>query len=115
MSEWRLKRVESQLLAELGSLILSGEVRDPRVSELVTVVGVSVSKDLKYAKVRVSGYLSPGALDKAVVGLNNAAGFMQGRIGRKLKYKFTPQLTFIADASLREGYEVTRRIEELDQ
>ena len=114
MSEWRLKRVESQLHTELGSLIVSGELRDPRVSELVTVIGVTVSKDLKYAKVRVGGYMEPEALDKAVAGLNHAAGFMQGRIGRRLRYKFTPQLSFVADPSLREGYEVTRRIEELD-
>lgn len=115
MSEWRLKRVESQLLAELGTLIVSGQVRDPRVSRLVTVLGVSVSKDLKYAKVRVGGFLEQAALEKAVAGLNSAAGFMQSRIGRRLRYKFTPQLTFVADPSIREGYEITRRIEELDR
>ncbi len=115
MSEWRLKRVESQLLAELATLILSGEVRDPRISQLVTVLGVTVTKDLKHAKVRVGGFLEPAALERAVAGLNNASGFMQSRIGRRLKYKYTPQLTFVADLSVREGYEVTRRIEELDR
>ncbi|MFW6288730.1 MAG: translation initiation factor IF-2, partial [Spirochaetota bacterium] len=112
MANVRLKRVESLLREELSSLILRNEIKDPRVDSMVSISGVEVSKDLEHAKVRVSGFKSRGELESAVDGLNNAAGFIQGRIGRKLKLKATPHLAFAADHSINEGFEVNRTIDE---
>jgi ribosome-binding factor A len=72
---------------------------------------VSVSKDLAYAKVRVSGFKERNELESAVTALNHASGFIQGRLGRKLKFRETPKLTFLSDHSIEEGFEVNRTID----
>ena len=112
MANVRLKRVESLLREEISSLILRNEIKDPRVDSMLSVSGVSVSKDLAYAKVRVSGFKERDELESAVEGLNHAAGFVQSQIGRKLKFRSTPRLTFLPDHSIEEGFEVNRTIDE---
>ncbi|MFP4113220.1 MAG: 30S ribosome-binding factor RbfA [Spirochaetota bacterium] len=111
MANVRLRRVESLLREEISSLILRNEIKDPRVDSMVSVSGVSVSKDLAYAKVRVSGFKERNELESAVHGLNHAAGFIQQRIGRKLKFRETPKLTFVTDHSIEDGFEINRTID----
>ncbi len=115
MANVRLRRVESLLREEIGSLILRDEVKDPRVDTMVSVSGVSVSKDLAYAKVRVSGFKQREDLESAVEGLNHAAGFIQSRIGRKLKFRTTPRLKFLVDHSIEEGFEVNRAVDDANR
>jgi ribosome-binding factor A len=113
MASIRLKRVESLLREEISSLILRNEIKDPRVDSMVSVSGVTISKDLAYAKVRVSGFKEREALESAVEGLNHAAGFIQSRVGRKLKVRVTPRLTFFVDHSIEEGFNVNSSIDQL--
>jgi ribosome-binding factor A len=113
MASVRLRRVESLLREEISSLILRNEVKDPRVDTMISVSGVTVSKDLAYAKVRVSGFTQRGTLEEAVRGLNHAAGFIQQQLGKKLRFRNTPRLTFLADHSIEEGFEVSRSLKEL--
>lgn len=94
-------------------MILGEEVKDPRVNTFLSITGVQVSKDLAYAKVFVSSFESEAVLDEAVLALNHAAGFIQGRIGRRLRLRVTPKLRFHADLSIRDGFEITRKIEGL--
>jgi ribosome-binding factor A len=107
----RLKRVESLLREEIGSLILRNQIKDPRVTSLATVSSVAVSSDLAYAKVHVSGFMDRGKLDDAVNGLNHAAGFIQKQLGRKLRFRLTPRLSFIVDTSIEDGFRTNQRIE----
>ena len=113
MASVRMKRMESLLREEISSLILRNEIKDPRVDTMVSISGVAVSKDLVYAKVRVSGFKERSQLEEAVHGLNSAAGFIQKRLGRALHVRHTPRLTFFADHSIEESFEVNRSIEEL--
>lgn len=113
MGSVRLKRVESLLREEISSLILRNEIKDPRVDTMLSVSSVDVSRDLAYAKVRVSGFKERRQLEKAVQGLNHASGFIQQQLGRKLRFRSTPRLTFLADHSIEEGFEVSRGLKEL--
>ena len=113
MANIRLQRFESLLREEISSLILRNEIKDPRVDSMVSVSGVSVSKDLAYAKIKVSGFKERNELESAVEGLNNAAGFIQSRVGKKIKARLTPRLTFYADHSIEEGFQVNSNIEHL--
>lgn len=113
MADVRLRRVESLLREEISSLILRNEVKDPRVDSMVSISGVAVSRDLAYAKVRISGFKERGELEAAVDGLNSAAGFIQQRLGRKLRLRSTPHLTFQVDRSIEESFEVNRKISEV--
>jgi ribosome-binding factor A len=113
MGEFRLKRVERLLREGIGSMILTDEVKDPRVSSFVAVTDVHVSKDLVHAKVFVSSFESVEQLKGSVAALNHAAGFIQGRLSRKLERRVTPKLKFVPDLSIREGIELSHRIEEV--
>jgi ribosome-binding factor A len=113
MSSVRLQRVESQLKEEIGRLVLAQEIKDPRVTTMVVINGVKVSKDLEHAQVMVAGFLSGRKLQRAVAGLNSAAGFIQKRLGAKLRFRSTPKLRFVVDTSLEEGFRVTESLKKL--
>lgn len=115
MSEHRLARVERQLLEELSAMLMRQELKDPRVSPLVSFSHAKVSKDLAYARIWVSGYLSQNELENAVEALNHAAGFLQGKLGKVLRYRSTPKLTFVVDHSIEESYEVIQKIKEANE
>ena len=95
-------------------MILTDEIKDPRVSSFVTVTGVHVSKDLVHAKVFVSSFQSTEQLKGSVSALNHAAGFVQGRLSRRLRLRVTPKLEFVSDDSIREGIELSHKIEEIN-
>ena len=127
MDEIRRKKLEEQVREELSSLILRGEVKDPRVGPFVSITRIEAARDLSYAKVYVSSFSSmvaatdedapsPDAeriLENAVAGLNHAAGFIQGQIGRRVRLRLTPKLVFVADHGIKEGFELNERIKGL--
>ncbi|MFW5769333.1 MAG: 30S ribosome-binding factor RbfA, partial [Spirochaetota bacterium] len=49
---------------------------------------------------------------EAVDALNHASGFVQKQLGKKLKTRNTPKLTFIADTSVKEGFRINKLIED---
>jgi ribosome-binding factor A len=114
MAKFRLERIESLITGIISEMILREEIRDPRVKSLVSVSSVKVSKDLSRAVVLVSGYLQADQLTAAVAGLNHAAGFIQGRIGRQLNLRTTPRLAFREDHSIKDGFEVIQQLKDLD-
>ncbi len=114
MAKYRVQRVEQLILQEVSELILREEIKDPRVTTMVLVRQVEVSKDLHHATVRVSGYVSEEELNGAVEGLNHGAGFIQGRLGKRLQMRSTPRLRFVADHSIETGFNVTETIRNLD-
>lgn len=102
----------SRLIGEIVSAAIVGrDIKDPRVSSLCSVVDVDVSRDLRYATVRISGYLERSELERAVKGLNAAAGFLQSRIAARVHWKATPRLRFVIDTTIRDGQKVIEAIE----
>jgi ribosome-binding factor A len=117
MDEIRRRRVEEQLRDVIAALILGGQVKDPRVGPFVSITRVEAARDLSDAKIYVSAFpVGPGgdeALDLAVAGLANAAGFIQSQVGKRLKTRLTPRLHFIADKGIKEGFELNERMKGL--
>lgn len=114
MGSFRLVRLGEQIREEISKMILSGQIKDPRVSTFLSINRVDVSGDLGYAKVYVSSFMSGKETEKGVRGLQNAAGFIQSTIGRKLTIRQFPKLTFIADSSIKEGFEMVRKLNQLE-
>ncbi len=112
MSDERIKRVESLIQKEISRLILHQELKDPRINSMITVNRVQVSKDIAYAKVYISSFQPENVNKKAEQALNSASGFIQRQIGRHLKTRQTPKLTFIYDRSLEEGFRINKLIED---
>ena len=115
MDEVRRKRVESVIRELVSKLIVTGEIKDPRVSTFISIIRVEVAKDVTTARIYVSSIESEDALLRAVKGLNNAAGFIQKNIGRVLHMRSTPRLKFYPDTSLKEGFEMSQKLDALSQ
>lgn len=114
MSKYRMERLDAQLRQEIAMLIMRHEVKDPRVNEFFDIARVEVTKDLSSAKVYVSSFLDDASLERGVQGLQNAAGFIQSTIAKKLSIYRFPRLTFIADRSIKEGYNMVRKLNALE-
>ena len=111
---FRIKRVETLIREELGKMILSGTIKDPRISNLISVSDVDISRDIKYAKVYISGFESNKSVEKSVEALNHACGFIQMKLAKKLKTRNTPKLTFFIDNSIKHGIDMIKKIEGLN-
>jgi ribosome-binding factor A len=109
MSE-RMRRVNESVRQVLAEALL--ELKDPRIG-LVTVTGVDTSPDLRQATVFVSVLGSRRKRRTSLAGLEAAHGVLQSRLGRELRLKRTPQLTFEYDPSVERGVRMTRLIDEL--
>jgi ribosome-binding factor A len=64
MGSFRLVRLGEQIREEISKMILSGQIKDPRVSTFLSINRVDVSGDLGYAKVYVSSFMSGRKLRK---------------------------------------------------
>ena len=113
MGEYRLIRLGEQIRGEIANLILRGDIKDPRVNQFLTINRVEVVSDLAYAKVFVSTFMADNQLAKGVAGLQSAAGFIQSSIAKKLRIRQFPKLTFVADTSLKDGFNMVKKLDEL--
>ena len=93
--------------------IISGGIKDPRISPMTSVLAVEVAPDLKTCKVWVSVYGDDRKKQETMEGLNSASGFIRGELARRVNLRNTPQLRFILDDSIAYGVEMSRRIDEV--
>jgi ribosome-binding factor A len=115
MTTYRTERVGDQIRDEISKLISGGDVRDPRVSTFLSINRVEVTNDLSFAKVYVSSFMDEKKTAEGVAGLQSAAGFIQTILSKKLSFRKFPKLTFLFDSSMKEGFEMVRKLEELSK
>jgi ribosome-binding factor A len=104
MSGIRRERIQGQVLRELSDII-QNKLKDPRRGWL-NITRVEMSSDLRYAKVYVSSFGAEDRADQSLGVLRGAAAFLRGELGRRLKLRHSPELTFHAD----RGLETSRRV-----
>ena len=100
MANYRKGRINDEMQKTLADILRS--VKDPRVSgAFVSITGVEVTADLKYAKV----YYSALQGDKKEVreGLKSSAGFIRGQVAKRMNLRMTPEFTFVEDTSIAYG------------
>ena len=105
-----MRRVNESVRQVLSEALL--ELKDPRIG-FVTVTGVETSRDLRQARVYVSVLGGERKREQTLAALAAAHGVLQSRIGRELRMKRTPQLTFEYDPSVERGVRMTKLIDEL--
>jgi len=103
----RPERVQEALRQEI-SRIVHNEIKDPRLG-FITITGVELTKDLRYAKIYFSVLGEEKAKLLALKGLNSAKGYIKGRISDRIKLRFMPQIEFKIDETL----EHTKKIYDL--
>ena len=96
----RIGRINEEIQRELASLIPN--VKDPRVTGMISVTAVETTPDLRWAKVYVS-MLDKSLAAQVVKGLKSAAGYLRRELGRALNLRYTPELLFVEDDSIDKG------------
>jgi len=105
-----MKGIRPQRIAELVhrelSVLLRTEIKDPRVGA-VSITHVQVTGDLGHARVYVTPLGGKGNDREMLKGLQSAARFLRGRVGRTLKLRHAPNLEFRLDEGLDHAVELT--------
>lgn len=107
-------RINGEVQKELGNII-RGEIKDPRISPLTSVVAVEVAPDLKHCKVYISVLGDEEAQKDTVKGLKSAEGFIRTRLAKAINLRNTPELSFVLDQSIEYGVNMSRLIDEVNR
>ncbi|MBQ0111235.1 MAG: 30S ribosome-binding factor RbfA [Oscillospiraceae bacterium] len=108
MAGYKNGRITSDIKNALS--LLFREVKDPRVSDLISIVKINLSGDCSYAAVYISAIEGFEKSKESAKGLNSAAGFLRQRLSQALKIRKVPELKFIADDSLIKSAEILETI-----
>ncbi len=113
MAGYRIDRVSEDIRRELAAIMR--ELKDPRITGMLTVVNVEVSSDASFAKVYVSAMEGIETAKLAVKGLTSATGYIRREIGKRLHLRKTPELKFVADDSIEKGMGIASIINDITQ
>lgn len=102
----------AEAVREVVSMAILTELRDPRVQN-VTVTGVEVAPDMRSAKVLVSVMADEGKQHLCLKGLQNASGYLQSQLAKKIDTRYTPRLTFELDQGIKKSLEVAKILHDL--
>lgn len=105
----RINGEVQRVLAE----IIRGEIKDPRIAPMTSVVAVEVAPDLKTCKAWISVLGDEKAQADTLQGLRSAEGYIRGQLARTINLRNTPQITFIMDQSIAYGVNMSKLIDEV--
>ncbi|ANI30755.1 ribosome-binding factor A [Yersinia entomophaga] len=110
----RSQRVSQEMQKEIA-IILQREIKDPRVG-MATVSGIELSRDLAYAKVFVTflnvltDNADPDTVKNGIKALQDASGYIRTLLGKAMRLRIVPELTFAYDNSLIEGMRMSNLV-----
>jgi ribosome-binding factor A len=111
MANKRQKRVADQVREVLSELI-SLEARDPRLAG-VTIMDVTIDRELMYADVYVSSLDGEDARTDVMQALDSAHGYLRRELGRRVRLQRTPELRFAWDESIAYGEHIETLLDSL--
>lgn len=111
MNEVRKKKIEREIQKTIARLIVSGKVKDPRVST-ATIHRVELASDLSRAEIYYTTWGGNRDRKKLAQGLVSAIPYFQSMLGKKMGLRYTPKLYFIWDSAYIKSFEVNRLIDE---
>ena len=108
----KIDRINEDVHRELCAILRT--IKDPRVSQLLSVVRVEVTRDLSYATVYVSAMEGMEKTKESVKGLKSAAGYIRRELGRSLSMRSVPELRFVADNSIEHSAQINKILNSFD-
>lgn len=103
----------AEAIREAVAMFLAEGVKDPRVTGLVTVTGVDVTRDLRHARVHVSILGTEVEKQATMEGLQSVAGYLRARLGRTIRLRVTPELDFRYDDSIAHAARIDTLLEQI--
>ena len=105
-------RINGEVQRELAEII-RGDIKDPRISPLTSVISVEVAPDLKTCKAWISVYGDEHVAEDTMAGLKSAEGYIRRELARRVNLRNTPEIRFIVDQSIAYGVKMSRLIDEV--
>lgn len=107
----RADRVGDLIRRELSRLLLR-EIKDPRLSQVI-VTAVQVSPDLRHARIFFTAGTGGTDRQAELRGLQAAAGFLRGHLGRSLRLRYAPELAFEVDDSVDRSLHIAALLKQV--
>lgn len=105
-------RINGEVQRELANII-RGEIKDPRINPLTSVVAVEVAPDLKHCKAYISVLGDDTSAMDTLAGLNSAKGYIKNKLAKSINLRNTPDITFVMDQSIAYGVNMSKKIAEV--
>ena len=105
-------RINGEVQKELAEII-RGEIKDPRISPLTSVISVEVAPDLKTCKAWISVYGDDHVAEDTLAVLRSAEGYIRRELARRINLLNTPEIRFIVDQSIAYGVKMSKLIDEV--
>lgn len=105
-------RINGEVLKELAGII-RGEIKDPRINPMTSVVTVEVAPDLKTCKAYISVLGDEESQKSTIAGLRSAEGYIRRELARRINLRNTPEITFVLDQSIEYGVRMSKMIDDV--
>ncbi len=107
-------RINMEVQRELSNII-RGEIKDPRINPMTSVVSVEVAPDLKTCKAYISVLGDPDSQNSTIEGLKSAEGYIRKQLATTINLRNTPEIKFILDQSIEYGVNMSHLIDEVNK
>lgn len=113
MGQLRVEKVQELIKQETSKMILN-ELKDPRIG-FVTVTNVEASPDLRHAKIFLSILGSAEQQKQTWEALLHALGYIRSEIGKRVRMRFTPEISLHLDKSLEYSVHIQELLGRIQQ
>ena len=106
----RTDRISEEVRIQVDKIIRD-ELNDPRIGGTYSILRAEVTRDLRYAKIRVSIYEQERRADM-MAALKKAAGFIRRELGHRMDLRYVPELIFELDTSIEYAAHINELLKE---
>jgi ribosome-binding factor A len=105
-------RINEEVKRELSNII-RGEIKDPRINPMTSVVEVEVAPDLKSARAYISVLGDEKSQEDTLAGLKSAEGYIRRALAKSVNLRNTPEIRFVMDQSIEYGVNMSKLIDDV--
>ena len=113
MSDIRANRVAEQIKKEISDIV-NNKIKDPRIG-FITITDVEVTGDLQQAKIFFSILGDEEERESSLLGLDKASGFIRSEIGRRIRLRKVPEISFEYDVAHEYGNHIDALLRNLEE
>lgn len=114
MGNHRGGRINEEMKKEISSIV-QNDLNDPRITAMVSITSVEVTKDLKYAKVYISLFGNDESIAGTFEALKSSLSFIRREIGHRINLRITPELQLHLDKSIEHGMHIDALLEQIKE
>lgn len=111
MASFRVDMISEEVRKEVDRVIRE-DLNDPRIRGTYAVTRAEVTRDLRHGKIHIS-VLEDEYADGMFKALKSAAGFIRMQVGKALKLRYTPELSFARDQNIAYGIHIAQVLKQV--